>query len=149
LIIVVIGAFFPMNRRIQKIFIPILACLFGLNLAVGGSVPADPCPPSLCPSGVMEMDHHNGMIDFTRPMHGCGEDCNNIFCDLLKDPFQEANAVSSSSFPGSHYPVIAGTVDVIGQLGFRASSTEFQPPVTESGAARQIPLYIEHLSLII
>ena len=115
-----------MIRLIHKISAIVLACLLGLNLAAAGAVAAEPCPPSLCPSGLMEMGHHNGMIDFTLPMHGGGDDCNDIFCDLLKDPLQEANAVNSSPLPGPYYPVILGTVDALGPFSLRAAMPGFR-----------------------
>jgi len=126
-----------------------LACSLGLNLAAGGAVAAEPCSPSLCPSGLMDMGHHNGMIDFALPMQGCGEDCNDIFCDLLKEPFLKANAVNSFPYPGPYHPVILGTVDAIDRLGLQASMSEFRPPLIDSRASSPIPLYLEHLSLII
>jgi hypothetical protein len=138
-----------MIRLIHKIPAFVLACLLGLNLAAAGAVVAEPCPPSLCPGGLMDMGHHNGMIDFTLPMSGCGEDCKDIFCDLLKDPLPEANAVNSSPLPGPYYPVILGTADALGPFGLRADRSESRHLLSPCGSSSQIPLYLEHLSLII
>jgi len=138
-----------MIRLIHKISAIVLVCLLGLNLAAAGAVAAEPCHPSLCPGGLMDMGHHSGMIDFTLPMSVCGEDCKDIFCDLLKDPLQEANAVNSSPLPGPYHPVILGTVDTIGSFGLRASMSESRHLLSPCGPSSQIPLYLEHLSLII
>ncbi|MGB5749932.1 MAG: hypothetical protein WBM69_23345 [Desulfobacterales bacterium] len=134
---------------IHKISAILLACFFGLNLAAGGAVAAEPCLPSLCPSGLMDMGHHNGMINFAMPMQGCGEDCNDIFCGIMKDPLQDVNAVNSSPFQGIGYPVILATVDTFGQSGLRASGPESWHPLFNTWASSQIPLYLQHLVVII
>lgn len=97
----------------------------------------------------MDLGHHNGMINFALPLQGCGEDCNDIFCDLMKDPLQDVNAVNSSPFQGHYSPVVLGTVNAFGQSGLRASVSEFRNPLIDSGASSQIPLYLENLALII
>jgi hypothetical protein len=138
-----------MNRFIQKISIILLACLLALNLAMGAAVDAAPCPPHLCSSGPMDMGHHNGMINFALPMQGCCEDCNDIFCDLLKDPLQDANAVNSSPVQGHYNPAIPGSLDSIVKSGRRDSVSVTRYPSIDSWASSQIPLYLENLSLII
>jgi len=138
-----------MMRLIHKISAIVLACLLGLNLAAGGAVAAEPCLPSLCPSGLMDMGHHNGMFNFALPMQACGENCTDIFCDLMKDPLQDANAVNSSAYQGHHYPVILATVDAVGQSGNRAPVSESRHRLIVSWPSSPIPLYLEHLSLII
>ncbi len=138
-----------MMRLIHKISAIVLACLLGLNLAAGGAVAAEPCLPSLCPSGLMDMGHHNGMFNFALPMQACGENCTDIFCDLMKDPLQDANAVNSSAYQGHHYPVILATVDAVGQSGNRAPVSESRHRLIVSWSSSPIPLYLEHLSLII
>ena len=138
-----------MIRLIHKISAILLACLLGLNLAAGGAVAAEPCPPSLCPGGLMDMGHHNGMINFALPMQGCGEDCNDIFCDLMKDPLQDVSAVNLSPFQGHYYPVILTNLAPLGLSGVRASAFESRHPLFDSWASSQIPLYLQHLALII
>ena len=138
-----------MKRLIQKIPVIILACLLALNLAAGAALEAAPCPPHLCGSGLMDMGHHNGMINFALPTQGCCEDCNDTFCDLMKDPLQDVNAVNSSSYQGPYYPVILGTLDAVGQSGLRASVSNFRHRLIDSWSSSQIPLYLEHLALII
>lgn len=138
-----------MNRLLQKIAVILLASLVALNFAAGASVDAAPCPAHLCCGGPMDMGHHNGMINFALPMMGCCEDCNDTFCDLMKDPLQDVNAINSSSFQGHYSPVILGTAHAIGQSGLRGSVFESRHPLLEFWASSPIPLYIEHLSLII
>jgi hypothetical protein len=138
-----------MIRLIHKISAIVLAGLLGLNLAAGGAIAADPCLPSLCPSGLMDMRHHNGMFNFALPMQGCGENCTDIFCNLMKDPLQDANAVNSSPYQGHHYPVILATVDACGQSGTRAPVARSRHRLVVAWSSGPIPLYLEHLSLII
>jgi hypothetical protein len=138
-----------MNRLILKIAVIILACLLALNLAAGATVDAAPCPPQLCCGGPMDMGHHNGMINFAFPMQGCCEGCNDIFCDLMRDPLQDVNAVNSAPFQGHHVPVILGTLNTTGQSSLLASVAESRHPLLESRVSGQVPLYIENLSLII
>jgi len=138
-----------MIRLIHKISAIVLACLLGLNLAAGGAMAADPCLPSLCPSGLMDMGHHNGMFDFALPMQACGENCTDIFCDLMKDPLQDANAVNSSPYQGHYYPVILTTVDAVGPSGIRAPVAGSRHWLILAWSSGPIPLYLEHLALII
>ena len=147
--VLVVGAFSPMKRLIQKMPVIILACLLALNLAAGAAVDAAPCPPHLCGSGLIDMGHHNGMINFALPMQGCCEDCNDTFCDLMKDPLQNVNAVNSSPYQGPYYPVILGTLDTVEQSGLWASVSDSQHWLIDSWSSSQIPLYLEHLALII
>jgi hypothetical protein len=138
-----------MNRFIQKIAVILFACLMVLNLAAGDTVVAAPCPTHLCCDGPMDMGHHNGMINFAFPMQGCCEDCNDPFCDLLKDPLQDVNAANYSPFQGHYNPVILGSADSIGQSGLRDSVSVTRHPLIDFRASSQIPLYLENLSLII
>ena len=95
------------------------------------------------------MGHHNGMINFAIPMQGCCEDCDDIFCDLLKDPLKNVNALNSSSARGAYYPVILGTVISIGATRLLATASEPRQSLTDFWVWNRIPLYLEHLSLII
>ena len=95
------------------------------------------------------MGHHNGMINFATPTQGCCEGCDDVFCDLLKDPLQDVNAVNASPAQGTYYPVILGTVISIGDTRLGAAGFQPRKPLTDYRAANPIPLYLEHLSLII
>ena len=138
-----------MDRLLQKIAIIILACLLALNVAASATVDAAPCPPHLCCGGLMDLGHHNGMINFALPMQGCGEDCNDNFCDLMKDPLQDVNAVNSSPFQGHYSCIVLGTVNAFGQSGLRGPVSESRNPLIDSGSSSQTPLYLENLALII
>ena len=149
LLISVIGAFSPMKRFIQKIPVILLACLLALNLAAGAAVEAAPCPAHLCGSGLMDMGHHNGMINFATSGTGCCEDCDDIFCDLLKDPLKDVNAVNSAPAQGNHFPVLPGTMMSSRDARLRGAGSQSPQPLTDFWASNPIPLYLEHLSLII
>lgn len=138
-----------MIQLIHKISAIVLACLLGLNLAAGAAVAAEHCLPSLCPSGLMDSGHHNGMIDFMMPVQACGENCTDIFCDLMKDPLQDANTVNSSPYQGHYYPVILATVDAVWHSNTRSPESEPRHRVIAARSSGPIPLYLEHLSLII
>ena len=138
-----------MDRLLQKIAIIILACLLAVNIAASATVDAAPCPPHLCCGGLMDLVHHNGMINFALPLQGCGENCNDIFCDLMKDPLQDVNAVNSSPFQGHYSSVVLGTVNAFGQSGLRGPVSESRNPLIDSGPSSQTPLYLENLALII
>ena len=138
-----------MTRLIRKISAIVLACLLAANVAAGAAVVVGHCPSSMSSSGPIDMDHCDGLLNFTFPIQGCCGECNDIFCDLMKNPLQDANAVNASPFQGSCYPFFLGTVDPIAESG--AGIALFEPSYLFSAtlAWSQIPLYIEHLSLII
>ena len=138
-----------MDRLLQKVAIIILACLLALNISASATVDAAPCPPHLCCGGLMELGHHNGMINFALPMQGCGENCSDILCNLMKDPLQDVNAVNSPPFQGPYSPIILGTISSFGPSGPRAFASESRNPLIDSGSSSQIPLYLENLALII
>ncbi|MDH3723705.1 MAG: hypothetical protein OER74_19575 [Desulfobacteraceae bacterium] len=97
-----------MIRLIRKISTITLACLLVLNLTAGAAVVVEHCPPLLGSSSPMDIDHCDGMLNFAFPMQGCCGECNDIFCDLIKNPLQDANAVNASPFQGSCYPFFFG-----------------------------------------
>ena len=138
-----------MIRLIRKISAITLACLLVLNLAAGAAVVVGHCPSSMGSSSPMDMDYCDGLLNFAFPIQGCCGECNDIFCDLMKNPLQDANAVNTSPFQGSCYPFFLGTVDPIAESG--TGIALFEPSYLFSAALAwsQIPLYIEHLSLII
>ena len=143
------GEIFPMFRFIRKISAITLACLLGFNLAAGAAVVVAPCPASMGCSDPMDMDHCDGLLNFAFPMQGCSDECGDIFCDLMKNPWKDVNAVNSSPFQGGHYPFLLGTVDLIGESRAQIALSEPRHLFPAALAWRQIPLYIEHLSLII
>ena len=137
-----------MIRLIRKISAITLTCLLVLNLTAGAAIVVGPCP-SLMGSIPMDMDHCDGMLNFAFPTQGCCGGCNDIFCDLMKNPLQDANAVNASPFQGSCYPFILGTVDPIPESGAWIASSAPRYLFCATPAWSQIPLYIENLALII
>ena len=138
-----------MIRLIRKISAITIACLLGFNLAAGAVVVVASCPTSMSYSDPMDMDHCDGLLNFAFPMQGCCGECNDIFCDLMKNPLKDVNAVNSSPFQGGHYPILLGTVDPIGESRAQIALSEPRHLFPAALAWRQTPLYIEHLSLII
>jgi len=100
-------------------------------------------------SGPIDMDHCDGLLNFTLPIQGCCGECNDLFCDLMKNPLQDANAVNASPFQGSCYPFLLGTVDPNTESGAWIALSEPRYLFFAALAWSQIPLYIENLSLII
>ena len=138
-----------MSRLIRKILTITLACLLGFNLAAHAAVVVPPCPLSICSSDPMDMDHCNGLLDFGSSMQGCCGECGNIFCDLMKNSMQDVNAVNSSPLQGSFDPIFLETVDFIGEPSFQIALSEPRYIFAAMMAWSQIPLYIQHLAMII
>ena len=138
-----------MIRLIHKISAITLACLLVLNVAAGAAVVVEHCPTLLGSCSPIDMDHCQGMLNFAFPMQGCCGECRDIFCDLMKNPLQDANVVNTSPFQGSCYPFFLGTVDPIAESGAWIGLSEPRNLFCAALVWSQIPLYIEHLSLII
>ena len=138
-----------MIRLIRKISAITLACLLVLNVAAGAAVVVGHCPFSMGSSSPMDMDHCDGLLNFAFPMQGCCGECNDIFCDLMKNPLQDANADNTSPFQGSCYPILLETEDPIDESDAQIALSEPRYLFPAALAWSQIPLYIEHLSLII
>jgi hypothetical protein len=138
-----------MTRLIRKISAIVLACLLAANVAAGAAVVVGHCPSSMDNSSPIDMDHCDGLFNFAFPIQECCEECNDIFCDLIKNPLQDANAVNTSPFQGNCYPFSLGTVDPIAESGGGIAMLEPSYLFSATLAWSQIPLYIEHLSLII
>ena len=138
-----------MIRLRRKISIVILACILGLNVAAGAAIVAEPCSSSIVSSDPMDMGHCDGMLNFAFPTQGCCGQCNDIFCDLMKNPLQDANAVNSSPFQVSHYHFLPGSVYPIDASGTGTALSATRYLFSAGPPWSQVPLYIEHLSLII
>ena len=143
------GEEFHMSRLIRKISTVILACLLGFNLAAHAAVVVPPCQSSICGNGPMDMDHCDGLLDFGSPIQGCCGECGDIFCDLLKNSLQDVNAVNSSPFQGNYDPFLLETADGFGESSLQIALSEPGYLFTASMAGSQLPLYIQHLALII
>ena len=139
---------FSMIQFTRKISAVTFACLLAFNIAASAAPVAEHCLSSMG-SSPMDMHHCDGLLNFSFPTINCCGECNDIFCDLMKNPFQDANAVNSSPSPGSIYPIFPATVDPIAEPGAWTAMFEPRYLFSASLARSQIPLYIEHLSLII
>ena len=137
-----------MSRLIRKISTITFACLLLLNGVAGAAVVIGNCSSSM-DRDPMDMHHCNGLLNFTLPAMGCCGECNDIFCNLMKNPLQDANAINSLPLLGSFYPFCLATVDPIAEPGSWIAFLETGYLLSATPAWRQIPLYIEHLSLII
>ena len=138
-----------MIRLIRKVSTTTIACLLVLNLAAGTANVVEHCPSSMGSSSPMDMDHCDGMLNFASPMQGCCGECNDIFCDLMKNPLQDANAVNASPFQGSCYPFFLGTVVPFAESGAWVASSAPRYLFYAAPAWSQIPLYLENLALLI
>lgn len=138
-----------MNRLTPKIALLICVSLVGMNFTAGVVFAAAPCPPPMCCSGPMHMGHCNDMINFMAPMQKCCDQCNNLFCGPINDPLQDVNPVNPAPEQGYYSSFHTDNVNV-SDLSFvqvvqlqRGDSAPAEP------ATNLIPLYIEHLSLLI
>ena len=138
-----------MIRLSPKILAITLACLLVFNLATGAASVIGHCEASMVNISPMAMDHCDGLLNFTFPLQGCCGDCNDIFCDLMKNPLQDANAANPSPIQGSCYPIILGSLDPIDVSDGQIALCEQRFLLSAAPAWSQIPLYIEHLALII
>ena len=138
-----------MSRLIRKISTVIFACLLGFNLAAHAAVVVPPCQSSICGNGPMDMDHCDGLLDFGSPIQGCCGECGDIFCDLLKNSLQNVNVVNSSLFQGNYAPFLLETADVLGESNLQIAVSEPGYLFAASMAGSHLPLYIQHLALII
>jgi len=138
-----------MIRVVRKISAITLACLLVLNLAAGAAVVVGHCPSSMGSSSPIDMDHCDGLLNFAFPTQECCGECRDIFCDLMKNPLQDAKVVSTSPFQGSCSPFFLGTVDPNTESGAWIALSKPRYLFFAAPAWSQIPLYIENLSLII
>ncbi len=139
----------PMNRYIRKISVISLACLLMLNVATGAAVSAGHCQLSMDAGSPMDMDHCDGLLKFAFPAQGCCGNCFDIFCDLMKNPLQDANTANTLTFQTSFYPSFLGTINAVAESDDHIALSEQLYLLRTPLEWRQIPLYIENLSLII
>jgi hypothetical protein len=138
-----------MIRLSPKILAITLACLLVSNLATGAATVIGHCEASMVNISPMAMDHCDGLLDFTLPLQGCCGDCNDIFCDLMKNLLQNVNVANASPIQGSWYPIFLVSVNPIDTFDGRLALCERRFMLSAAPAWSQIPLYIEHLALII
>jgi hypothetical protein len=138
-----------MKPIISKIALVVAICLLGMNFVTGAGIAVEPCPPSNCCGGSMQMDACNDMIHFARPIPKCCDDCADLFCGLLNDPLQNAKPVQPSPEMGYPQLLIADYVHNADQTCDFLSGPQPWPDFFFMIAAKPIPLYIENLCLII
>ena len=138
-----------MNRFFSKILAIALACLLVLNLSTAAVAMIGQCETSMVGINPMAMDHCDGLLNFAFPSQGCCGDCNDIFCDLIKNSLQDAKVANASPINGSCYPIFLGPVISIDTSDGQIASCEHWVTLFAAPARSQIPLYIEHLVLII
>ena len=138
-----------MNRLIPKILAIALACLLALNLSTAAVAMIGHCEASMVGINPMAMDHCDGLLNFAFPLQGCCGDCNDIFCDLMKNSLQDANVANASPINGSCYSIFLGSVNLIDASDGQIALCEHRITLSAAPAWSQIPLYIEHLALII
>ena len=138
-----------MNRLTHKILAITLACLLMLNLSTAAVAMIGSCETSMVGSNSMAMDHCDGLLNFAFPSQGCCGDCNDIFCDLMKNSLQDANVANASPLNESFYPIFLGSEVPVDASHGKKASCEQWVSLFSATARGQTPLYIEHLVLII
>lgn len=138
-----------MNRLIPKILAIALACLLVLNLSTAAVAMIGHCETSMVDINPMVMDHCDGLLNFAFPLQGCCDDCNDILCDLMKNPLKEANVANASPINGNFFPILLGSVIPIDTFDSQLASYVNWVSLFSTQARSQTPLYIEHLVLII
>ena len=138
-----------MNRLRPKIALVVSACLLGVHLVMGTAAAIAPCPLTTCCCGPMLTDACHDMINFARPIQKCCDDCNDLFCGLLNDPLQDVKPVQASSeLMFSHPSYVVNLQNV--EMGCDViPGPRIWNILYFKVTVNPIPLYIEHLSLII
>ena len=96
------------------------------------------------------MDHcGDGMLNFSLPLHGCCGACTDIFCGLMDIPLPQKTAINFSMEPGNNYLFYLAYAHLIDGHTVKELPTKPNHPIPIRLASELIPLYIEHLSLII
>ena len=132
-----------------KILAITIACLLVFNLTTGAASVIEHCEALMVKISPMAMDHCDGLLNFTFPLQGYCGDCNDIFCDLIRNPLQDANAANPTPIQGSCHPIFLGSVNPIDVSDGRIALCDQRFWLFAALAWSQIPLYIEHLALII
>ena len=135
-----------MNRLKPKLALIISTFLLGMNFAAGTAIAVTPCPPSICCGGSM---HHNAVLTFSLPVQKCCDECKDLLCGLLNDPLQDAKPVQPTQeigYSDASYALNAEPDSI--SRGHLLPSKSWQILAFEV-VSNPVPLYIEHLALII
>ena len=140
-----------MNRSRPKIALMVSACLLVMNFAAGAAIAIEPCPPSICCAVPIHMDMEscNNMLNFAHPIQKCCDECNDLFCGLLNDPLKDVKTVYPAPEMGYYQTFHAVSVQ---SVDFACEQILEPKPwylISFEATSNLVPLYIEHLSLII
>lgn len=133
---------------IRKIAVVALVCIIALNAGTTTSMVIGDCSSSVN-AGHMGMDHCNGLFNFALPMQGCCGECSDIFCDLFKNPLKDANTAPVFTAQDYFQDVNVRSGDFWDANDTRLTAAIYGSRVTPTFKKGTIPLYIEHLTLII
>ena len=137
-----------MIRLTHKISVIVLACIIVLNAGTAASMVMGDCSSSVN-AGHMDIDHCDGLINFALPMQGCCGGCLDIFCDLFKNPLKDANAALVFSSQDYVQDTNARSGEFWEQNDIRLTAGIWGSQASSTPQKGTIPLYIEHLTLII
>lgn len=135
----------PLIRKITAVALGCILALSGVVSAAGGVAHC----PSMTEDRSMVVDHCDGLLDFGLPMQGCFGDCNDVFCDLIKDPLPEAGTATTSSFQGGVPIFFGGVADLVADCEIRNLPPSPRYLLPTALLSSQPPLYVKHLKLII
>jgi hypothetical protein len=96
------------------------------------------------------MDHcGDGKLNFSFPLQGCCTACTDLFCGLMDNPLPQKTAINFSMEQGNFYLYHLGYAHLNDEHTVKALPTKPSHPIPICLASDLVPLYIEHLSLII
>lgn len=137
-----------MIRMIRNISAVTLACILALSTVVSAAGGVAHCP-TMAGDRPMEMDPCDGLLNFGASTQGCFGNCNDVFCDLVKDPFKEANTLTSSHYQASGSPIHGIVESIDAECSARNLPAEPKYLLSEPLLYNLIPLYMEHSTFII
>jgi hypothetical protein len=82
-------------------------------------------------------------------MQGCCGECEDPFCGFLNDPLQDLNTVNPLPVKGFCHTYFLGNINFYSATGVSQHLSGAGHPFSPGPVPNPVPLYIEHLSLII
>lgn len=140
-----------MNRSRSKIALMVSACLLVMNFAAGAAIAIEPCPPSICCAAPipMHMESCNNLLNFAHSIQKCCDGCNDLFCGLLNDPLKDVKTVYPSPEMGYYQSFHAVSIQSVDLASEQTLVPKPWHLISFEETSNSVPLYIEHLSLII
>lgn len=142
-----------MNRSRSKIALMVSACLLVMDFAAGAAIAIEPCPPSICCAAPipmhMDMESCNNMLNFAHSIQKCCDGCNDLFCGLLNDPLKDVKTVYPSPEMGYYQSFHAVSIQSVDLASEQTLVPKPWHLISFEETSNSVPLYIEHLSLII